>query len=157
MRISGNKRDCLLILLAALIQAVPLFTCPLDAFGGESYSKWRNGPRPDSTYFPIGVWLQSPSRASQYKAAGFKTISIFLSDKQIRCLVFCWAILSSAFLWFFVLKKNEIDNNLVYLLIVLNIVFICFFSNGLNSFLMTFGSKFIIQKELASCKPSISF
>lgn len=36
------------------------------------YEKWSNGPNPhpDPSYFPIGVWLQSPQRAPQYKEAG---------------------------------------------------------------------------------------
>lgn len=35
------------------------------------YAQWEFGPSPDPNFFPIGVWLQNPSRASQYKAAGF--------------------------------------------------------------------------------------
>ena len=35
------------------------------------YGQWANGPSTDPGYFPIGVWLQNPTRANQYKAAGF--------------------------------------------------------------------------------------
>jgi len=35
-----------------------------------AYSKWKNGPPKDDTYFPIGVWLQNPEAAVRYKAAG---------------------------------------------------------------------------------------
>jgi len=35
-----------------------------------AYSKWKNGPPKDDTYFPIGVWLQNPEAAARYKAAG---------------------------------------------------------------------------------------
>ena len=35
------------------------------------YAKWSHGPSPDSSYFPIAVWLQEPSQATHYKAAGF--------------------------------------------------------------------------------------
>jgi hypothetical protein len=39
--------------------------------GGSSYyAKWSNGPRSDPDYFPIAVWLQSPSRVAEYKAIG---------------------------------------------------------------------------------------
>lgn len=34
------------------------------------YAAWTNGPSDQANYFPIGVWLQSPFRAVQYKAAG---------------------------------------------------------------------------------------
>jgi hypothetical protein len=34
------------------------------------YAAWKNGPSPDHSYFPIGVWLQSPSQAERYKQAG---------------------------------------------------------------------------------------
>src|SRR5271154_3655941 len=37
------------------------------------YAKWKNGPSPDPAYFPIAVWLQDPSNAERYKAAGFNT------------------------------------------------------------------------------------
>src|SRR5690349_19634897 len=34
------------------------------------YSAWKRGLSSDPGYFPIAVWLQSPSKASAYKAAG---------------------------------------------------------------------------------------
>lgn len=34
------------------------------------YARWAFGPRNDSSYFPIAVWLQSPSNAEKYRAAG---------------------------------------------------------------------------------------
>ncbi len=37
---------------------------------GDYYHKWRNGPPADSAYFPIAVWLQSPSNADKYRRAG---------------------------------------------------------------------------------------
>ncbi|MBC8229457.1 hypothetical protein H8E77_07920 [bacterium] len=37
---------------------------------GNPYGKWKNGPSSDSSYFPIAVWLQEPSLAPKYKAAG---------------------------------------------------------------------------------------
>lgn len=38
------------------------------------YAAWPNGPPADPTYFPIGVWLQSPSRADAYKALGINLL-----------------------------------------------------------------------------------
>lgn len=34
------------------------------------YTQWENGPSSDPSFFPIGVWLQSPRMASRYKQAG---------------------------------------------------------------------------------------
>src|SRR5262245_11351630 len=39
----------------------------------NAYSAWTNGPSSDPNYFPIAVWLQQPSNAARYKAAGFNT------------------------------------------------------------------------------------
>jgi hypothetical protein len=63
----GAGAAALLILLstaavsAALAQAGP---------GGDPYLRWSRGPWADPNYFPIAVWLQSPSMAPRYKAAG---------------------------------------------------------------------------------------
>ena len=37
------------------------------------YARWGCGPSADAAYFPIAVWLQSPAKALEYKAAGFNT------------------------------------------------------------------------------------
>jgi hypothetical protein len=37
------------------------------------YSQWPRGPSPDPSFFPIAVWLQNPSNAERYRAAGFNT------------------------------------------------------------------------------------
>lgn len=42
-----------------------------DAPAASPYAKWKNGPAHDEAYFPIAVWLQPPSRAAQYREAGF--------------------------------------------------------------------------------------
>jgi len=38
--------------------------------GASPYSPWKRGLPADPGYFPIAVWLQSPAKASAYKAAG---------------------------------------------------------------------------------------
>jgi hypothetical protein len=38
--------------------------------GPAYYSKWKNGPSTDPKSFPIAVWLQSPSKASEYASIG---------------------------------------------------------------------------------------
>ncbi len=44
-------------------------TIPLPA--GGYYAGWKNGPSKDPKWFPIGVWLQDPKRAAEFKAIGF--------------------------------------------------------------------------------------
>jgi hypothetical protein len=36
----------------------------------NAYSRWKHGPPADSSYFPIGVWLQDPKNAARFKEAG---------------------------------------------------------------------------------------
>jgi hypothetical protein len=48
---------------------------PADTFlpwaGGPAYyAKWTHGPPADENFFPIAVWLQSPSNATRYKNVG---------------------------------------------------------------------------------------
>ncbi len=55
-----------------------LSVCGCAAVGpGDSpnnvYAKWAKGPPADASFFPIAVWLQSPSKAAQYREAGFNT------------------------------------------------------------------------------------
>ena len=58
---------------AAVIFAVLMaMLAPVAPAAGDSvYAQWSNGPSTDPNYFPIGVWLQQPSRAALYQAAGF--------------------------------------------------------------------------------------
>jgi hypothetical protein len=57
--------------------------------GAEYYAKWSNGPPSDPSFFPIAVWLQSPSRAAEYKSIG---INVFIglwqgpTDQQLSGL-----------------------------------------------------------------------
>jgi hypothetical protein len=37
---------------------------------GGSYAAWKNGPPKDPNWFALGVWLQDPDRAAEYKAIG---------------------------------------------------------------------------------------
>src|ERR1051326_4577753 len=60
----------------ALVLAMLLFSLVPMARGGQkheettTYAKWQHGPPASSNYFPIAVWLQSPSNATKFKAAG---------------------------------------------------------------------------------------
>jgi hypothetical protein len=62
-----------IILTASLIlfgYTLAVSNKPLEA---SQYLRWENGPSHDAGFFPIAVWLQSPAKARQYKAAGFNT------------------------------------------------------------------------------------
>jgi hypothetical protein len=66
-----------------LILKLRAFLLPLWFFGSayaqdttlatSPYHNWPKGPSPDATFFPIAVWLQNPSNAEKYRAAGFNT------------------------------------------------------------------------------------
>src|SRR5262245_28033880 len=43
------------------------------AGGAAYYAKWTHGPPSDPSFFPITVWLQSPSNAKAYAAIGINT------------------------------------------------------------------------------------
>ncbi|SDR88084.1 hypothetical protein [Actinopolymorpha singaporensis] len=62
--------------VSALAGGMAAASTPLTDRGGtmtpDPYARWANGPcpRPDPSYFPIGVWLQEPALAPQYQQAG---------------------------------------------------------------------------------------
>lgn len=41
--------------------------------GPAYYGSWSHGPSTDASFFPIAVWLQSPSNAAAYQAIGINT------------------------------------------------------------------------------------
>ncbi|HLK61432.1 MAG TPA: hypothetical protein VKU00_33085 [Chthonomonadaceae bacterium] len=60
-----------------LVLAIGGLFCVPMAMGGQKreegsmmYAHWQHGPPADPNYFPIAVWLQSPSNAAKFKAAG---------------------------------------------------------------------------------------
>ncbi len=56
---------CLWLLGALIVGQTP--AADTDA---TPYARWENGPPADPGYFPIAVWLQSPSNAKRYRDAG---------------------------------------------------------------------------------------
>jgi hypothetical protein len=63
----------LLVVFAAGLLAV--VTCAVSpglrlSAASSGSARWTNGPPADPSYFPIAVWLQAPSNASKYRAAG---------------------------------------------------------------------------------------
>ncbi len=61
------SETCLVILLSVLGIAAE------GNISANPYEKWENGPPRNADFFPIAVWLQNPSKASQYKQAGINT------------------------------------------------------------------------------------
>ncbi len=57
--------------------------------GPSPYARWKSGLSTSENFFPIAVWLQNPSRAKQYRAAGFNTyVALWRgpTDEQLRVL-----------------------------------------------------------------------
>lgn len=79
----------------AWVLTLPLLVSAADE---SPFAAWKNGPSADPSYFPVGVWLQSPANAERYRAAG---INLFIglwrgpTDEQLAQLkragvrVFC--------------------------------------------------------------------
>src|SRR5258708_7792764 len=64
----------LLLALVALAPCIFSSVCAQDSVLATSpYHKWPHGPSPEASFFPIAVWLQNPSNAERYRAAGFNT------------------------------------------------------------------------------------
>jgi hypothetical protein len=59
-----------LAVLALTLAALPGLAPAAPARSGNPYARWSRGPSHDPGFFPIGVWLQSPSNAARYRQAG---------------------------------------------------------------------------------------
>ncbi len=74
MKARSNRRWAWLVLAGAvLVGGWPSGTCVNAATArtpATTAPRWPRGLPSDEQYFPIAVWLQSPSRAAQYRAAG---------------------------------------------------------------------------------------
>jgi hypothetical protein len=63
-------------LTPAAFRAIPRWPALLVSFlavisiTAGPYARWTHGPPRDPDYFPIAVWLQNPSNAERFKAAG---------------------------------------------------------------------------------------
>jgi len=62
-----------IILTACLILVGYAVSASGETLVESPYVKWTKGPSHDAGFFPIAVWLQNPSKAGQYRAAGFNT------------------------------------------------------------------------------------
>jgi protoheme IX farnesyltransferase len=121
---SLKKITALAILPGALVGAIP----PLIGFVSAGGIIFSTKIQLFSTFIFLWqlphFWLLSIRYGKEYQSAGFKSISNYLNEKQIRYLVFFWTMLSSSFILFLALNANVIDSNIAYFLIVLNLAFI---------------------------------
>jgi heme o synthase len=72
-------------------------------------------------------WLLLLRYGKEYKAAGFRTIYDFLTEKQIKYLVSVWVLLSAACLNLFCLITSLLSNGLLIVMVVLTVIFILLF------------------------------
>lgn len=64
---------CAILLNGPMSIRTPAAEPPPNPASSSPYARWKNGPAATEGFFPIGVWLQSPNRAKQYRDAGFNT------------------------------------------------------------------------------------
>ena len=76
-------------------------------------------------------WLVILKYRDDYSRAGFKTIGLYLDDKQIRKLVICWVLLTSLFILIFFCLSNVFGKYFARIILVLNPVFVVIFAKTL--------------------------
>ena len=69
-------------------------------------------------------WLLMIKYGKDYEAAGLSSITKFLNERQIRIVVFCWGVVTSAFLMLFPLFGFNLKPLLIATLVVTNLFFI---------------------------------
>ncbi len=72
-------------------------------------------------------WLLVIRHGKEYEKAGFKSISLYLDEKQIRRLVFSWLLISSIFLSSYRIFNVELEIAFGIIIVFLNIIFILAF------------------------------
>jgi protoheme IX farnesyltransferase len=72
-------------------------------------------------------WLIIIKYGKEYQKAGFTTISSYLTENQIKYLIFFWVIISSGFLFLFGVLSDSFSKNLIILFSILNAAFIFIF------------------------------
>jgi hypothetical protein len=65
---AGRVKAAIAALL--VVVALPVSGTSSLAANNSPYSQWSSGPSTDANFFPIGVWLQSPSNVQEYKNIG---------------------------------------------------------------------------------------
>ena len=78
-------------------------------------------------------WLLLVKYGKEYDQAGLATISVFLSEKQLKAVVFIWVLLSNATLLVFFFVTQLFGHIFALLYMFLNIIFISLFYVSLFS------------------------
>jgi heme o synthase len=124
---SLKKRTILSIIPGALVGALP----PLIGFSSAGGSLTHKMIIAFSLFMFLWqiphFWLILMKYGREYKAAGLSTITTFLSDGQVRYLVFFWVLFSSLFITFFFIFAVTLGRYFFMLPLILNSIFICFF------------------------------
>jgi protoheme IX farnesyltransferase len=76
-------------------------------------------------------WLIIVKYGEEYKKAGLATISTFMTDVQIRKLVFFWVLISNTLLLFFFFISEVFGKQFLIPFLLLNILFILLFYRNL--------------------------
>jgi heme o synthase len=122
-----KRKTLLSILPGALVGAIP----PLIGFFSAGGTVMHQNIIAFSLFMFIWqlphFWLINIKYGDEYKAVGFVTISNFLTEIQIRYLVFFWVLFSTSLLLLFCLISDSLNIDLFFFLALLNITFIFFF------------------------------
>jgi heme o synthase len=78
-------------------------------------------------------WLIIIRYGKEYREAGFASISKYLTEAQIRYLVFSWVLLTTGFIFIYFMVSETLERNLFVFFCLLNIVFIYLFHRLLFS------------------------
>jgi hypothetical protein len=81
---AGKRHPCFILVcfVASLVIGGPVGAASVSqdlaitvtgGSGGSPYSLWSNGPSKSTNFFPIGVWLQSPSHIAEFQGIGINT------------------------------------------------------------------------------------
>jgi protoheme IX farnesyltransferase len=122
-----KKVTVLSILPGALVGAFP----PLIGFSSAGGTLLHNNIIAFSAFMFIWqlphFWLIIIKYEKEYKVAGFATISKYLTEIQIRYLVFLWVLFSTCFIFLFFILTDAINKNMFIILAIMNLSFIFFF------------------------------
>lgn len=125
---SLKKTTTLAIIPGALVGAIPPIIGFTSAGGGILDTKILLFSTFMFLWQMPHFWLLLIRYGDEYRNAGFVTISDYLNNKQIRNIVFFWILLTSFFLMFFFGFTNLFGKYFSYIVLILNPVFIVFFS-----------------------------
>lgn len=74
-------------------------------------------------------WLIIIRNSDDYKAAGFKTISKYLNESQLKYLVFYWVLSTTFLIFLFFMYTHAINKAVLIFITLLNLSFILLFYN----------------------------